>query len=143
MPEPITVDPSDLDAVGVVTDAVVSLRAHVLTRESEAAAVVERIEGWHEVVATAKPGGSTVLVVRYGELSMSRLRNVADALQRRGWQLDEDGEGATLRQPPGTPATDTAFELLAVLTVAGAPDTPRPLLGRDHRGADLDLRAPD
>jgi len=141
--EPIVVDPSDFDAVGVVTDAVVSLRAHVLTREQEAAAVVDGPEGWYSVVVTAKPGGSTVLVVRYGELSLSRLRNVADALHGRGWQLDEDGEGATLRQAPGTPATDTAFELLAVLTLAGAPSSPRTLVGRDGAGRPLDLRPPD
>ena len=143
MPEPVTVDPSDFDAVGVVTDAVVGLRAHVLTHESEAAMAVDGPSGWHQVVVTAKPGGSTVLVVRYGELSLSRLRNVADALHRRGWQLDEDGEGATLRQPPGTPATDTAFELLAVLTVAGAPDSPRRLTGRDADGAPVELTPPD
>ena len=58
---------------------------------------------------------------------------MAEALIRRGWQLDEDGEGATLRQPPGTTATDVAFEVLAVLTVAGAPTTPRAATGVRRR----------
>jgi hypothetical protein len=141
-PDPITIDPSDFDAVGVVADAVVNLRAHVMDGSLDAAMTVEAPEGWHHVVVTAKPGGSSVVVVRYGLLSLSRLRNVAEALDRRGWQLDEDGEGATLRQPPGTSATDVAFEVLAVLTVAGAPATARQASGRDARGTTIDLRPP-
>jgi len=141
-PEPISVDPTDFDAVGVVADAVVNLRAHVMVTERDTAATFDAPEGWHRVVVTAKPGGSSVLVVRYGELSMSRLRNVADALSRRGWQLDEDGEGATLRQPPGTPATDVAFEVLAVLTVAGAPTSVRTVRAVDADGTEVDLRPP-
>jgi hypothetical protein len=141
-PEPITVDPADFDAVGVLSDAVVNLRAHVMATDLDTAATVDAPEGWHRVVLTAKPGGSSVLVVRYGQLTVSRLRNVADALGRRGWQLDEDGEGATLRQPPGTPATDVAFEVLAALTVAGAPTTPRAASAVDAAGVPVDLRAP-
>ena len=102
MSEPLSVDPSDFDAVGVLSDAVVNLRAHVMAADADTAATLSAPPGWHHVVVTAKPGGSTVLVVRYGDLTVSRLRNVADALSRRGWQLDEDGEGATLRQAPGT-----------------------------------------
>lgn len=139
-PEPLVVDPADFDAVGVVSDAVVNLRAHVMTTGIEAAVTIDAPDGWHRLVVTAKDGGSSVLVVRYGELSLSRLRNVADALQRRGWQLDEDGEGATLRQPPGTPSTDVAFEALAVLTVAGAPATARRAHGTDADGRPVDLR---
>ena len=67
---------------------------------------------------------------------------LAEALTRRGWQLDEDGEGATLRLPPGTTATDVAFEVLAVLTVAGAPTAPRSATGSDATGAEIDLRPP-
>jgi hypothetical protein len=141
-PDPVTVDPSDFDAVGVVSDAVVNLRAHVMTTSLDTAMTVDAPEGWHHVVVTAKPGGSSVVVVRYGRLSLSRLRNVAEALGRRGWQLDEDGEGATLRQPPGTPATDVAFEVLAVLTVAGAPTSPRRATAHDADGTRVDLRPP-
>lgn len=142
-PEPITVDPADFDAVGVFSDAVVNLRAHVMATGLDTSATVDAPEGWHRVVVTAKPGGSSVLIVRYHELSASRLRNVADALSTRGWQLDEDREGATLRQPPGTPATDVAFEVLAVLTVAGAPTAPRQATGVDADGTAVDLRPPD
>ncbi len=142
-PAPITVDPSDFDAVGVFSDAVVNVRAHVMTTGLDTAVAVDAPEGWHRVVITAKPGGSSVIVVRFNELSMSRLRNVADALGRRGWQLDEDGEGATLRQPPGTTATDVAFEVLAALTVAGAPSTARLAAAVDTDGTEVDLRPPD
>jgi hypothetical protein len=138
-PEPLPIDPSDFDAVGVLSDVVVTLRAHVMATDTDAGATIDAPEGWHHAKVTAKPGGSSVLVVRYGELSMSRLRNVADALERRGWQLDEDGEGATLRQPPGTPATDVAFELLAVLGVAGAPTSVRSVTAFDADGTPLDL----
>ncbi|HEY6530841.1 MAG TPA: hypothetical protein VIY72_00960 [Acidimicrobiales bacterium] len=138
-PEPLMIDLSDFDAVGVLSDVVVTLRAHVMATDNDAAATIDAPAGWHHVVVTAKPGGSTVLVVRYGELSLSRLRNVADALHGRGWQLDEDGEGATLRQPPGTAATDAAFEALAVLGTAGAPTTPRAVTAVDSRGTTLDL----
>jgi hypothetical protein len=139
-PEPLAVDPSDFDAVGVLADAVVNLRAHTLTTGLDAAATISAPDGWHRLVVTNKAGGSTVLVVRFNELSLSRLRNVADALHRRGWQLDEDREGATLRQPPGTPATDVAFEVLAALTAAGAPAEPRTATGADADGRPIDLR---
>ena len=142
MPEPLPIDPTDFDAVGVVSDAIVNLRAAVMDTSLDTAMTVAAPDGWHQVVATAKPGGSSVLVVRYGQLSLSRLRNVAEALGRRGWQLDEDGEGATLRLPPGTSATDVAFELLAVLTVAGAPTTPRTATAALSDGTPVELRAP-
>jgi len=140
--EPLTIDPSDFDAVGVVADAVVNLRAHVMATSHDSAMTVAAPDGWHQVVLTAKPGGSSVVVVRYFDLSLSRLRNVAEALSKRGWQLDEDGEGATLRQPPGTTATDAAFEVLAALTVAGAPTTPRTATGADAVGTEIDLHPP-
>lgn len=141
-PEPLLIDPTDFDAVGVVADAVVNLRAHVMATSRDTAMTVAAPAGWHQVVVTAKAGGSSVIVVRYFELTLSRLRNVAEALGRRGWQLDEDGEGATLRQPPGTSATDVAFEVLAVLTVAGGPTTPRTATGADADGTEVDLRPP-
>jgi hypothetical protein len=138
-PAPITIELSDFDAVGVLSEVVVTLRAHVMATDSDAAATIDAPAGWQHVVVTAKPGGSSVLVVRYGELSMSRMRNVADALHGRGWQLDEDGEGATLRRPPGTPATDVAFEVLAVLVVAGAPATERSVSATAADGTPIDL----
>jgi len=54
-------------------------------------------------------------------LSASRWHNVAAALERGGWQPDEDTEGAARTFPPGCEPTDAAFEVLATLTVAGAP----------------------
>jgi hypothetical protein len=64
---------------------------------------------------------------------------VADALDARGWQLDEDREGATLRQPPGTTAIDVAFELLAALGAAGAPRGERVVEARDADGGPVTL----
>jgi len=139
-PEPLAIDPSDFDAVGILSDAIVTLRAHVMATDRDTAATVDAPEGWHHVVVTAKPGGSSVLVVRYGTLTLSRLRNLAGSLAARGWQLDEDGEGATLRQPPGTAATEVAFEILAVITAAGAPVEIRSVTAADAAGTALDLR---
>lgn len=139
MADAVVIDPTDFDAVGVLTEAIVSLRAHVLINEIDAAVTVSAPEGWHPLVINAKQGGSSVLVVRFNELSASRLRNVADALSKRGWQLDEDREGATLRQPPGTTATDTAFEVLSVIGTGGAPTRPRTLVARDGNGNEIDL----
>ena len=80
MAEPVVIDPTDFDAVGVLTEAIVSLRAHVLISEVDASATVSAPEGWHPLVINAKQGGSSILIVRFNELSSSRLRNVADAL---------------------------------------------------------------
>jgi len=135
----LQIDPSDFDAVGLLSEAIVSVRAHVLIEEIDASATITAPEGWHRLVINAKQGGSSVLVVRFNDLSASRLRNVADALVRRGWQLDEDREGATLRQPPGTSATDTAFEVLAAIAAAGVPSTPRTISAIDTDGTEIDL----
>ena len=137
----VAIDPTDFDAVGVLSEAIVSLRAHVLINEVDASATVSAPEGWHPLVINAKQGGSSVLVVRFNELSASRLRNVADALSKRGWQLDEDREGATLRQPPGTAATDSAFEVLAAIGIGGAPTAVRTLEARDGNGNEVDLQS--
>lgn len=139
MASDLVIDPSDFDAIGLLTDAIVSLRAHVMVNEIDASATVTAPEGWHPLVINAKQGGSSVLVVRFNELSNSRLRNVADALSKRGWQLDEDREGATLRQPPGTSATDSAFEVLSSIGVGGAPNSPRTLVARDAHDNEVDL----
>jgi hypothetical protein len=139
--DPLSIDLADFDAVGLLTEAIVSLRAHVLINELETAAVVSAPEGWHRLVINAKSGGSSVLVIRFNELSVSRTKNVATALNKRGWQLDEDREGATLRQAPGTTATDVAFEVLAALTVVGAPHDVRLMHATDSTGAFVELRS--
>lgn len=139
--EPLRLDLGDFDGVGLLTEAVISLRAHVLINELEASATIGGPEGWHRLVLNAKSGGSSVLIVRFNDLSVSRTKNVAAALHTRGWQLDEDREGATLRQAPGTPATDVAFEVLAALTVGGAPHDVREMHAIDSTGASVDLRS--
>lgn len=140
-PEPLALDLDDFDAVGLLTDAIVSLRSHVLLGEQEAAATIDAPTGWHRLVINAKNGGSSVLVIRFNDLTVSRTRNVAAALHRRGWQLDEDRQGATLRQAPGTTATDVAFEVLAALTVAGAPHGTRMMTATDATGTGVELRS--
>ena len=140
-PEALLIDLDDFDAVGLLSEAVVSLRAHVLINELEAAAVIDAPAQWHRLVLNAKSGGSSVLVIRFNELSVSRTKNVATALHKRGWQLDEDREGATLRQAPGTTATDVAFEVLAALTVGGAPHGSREMTASDASGAVVELRS--
>jgi hypothetical protein len=111
-----------------------------MVNEIDASATVSVLEGWHPLVINAKQGGSSVLIVRFNDLSASRLRNVADGLSKRGWQLDEDREGATLRQPPGTTATDSAFEVLAAIGIGGAPNSSRNLVARDGNGNEVDLQ---
>jgi hypothetical protein len=90
--EPIALDLSDFDAVGVVSSVVVALRSHAILAE------------------------------------------VAAALERRGWQPDEDREGATRTFPPGSEPTDAAFEVLAALTAAGAPAGVRAVTAVDAKG---------
>ena len=129
----VVIDPTDFDAVGILTEAIVSLRAHVLIREVDASARVSAPEGWHPLVINAKQGGSSILIVRFNELSASRLRNVADALSKRGWHLDEDRQGAT--------ATESAFEVLSAIGIGGAPSTTRTLEARDGNGNEVDLQS--
>ncbi len=138
-PEPLLLDLDDFDAVGLLSEAVVDLRAHVMETSLDTAATIAAPDGWHPVVVTAKPGGSSVIVARYAELSASRLRNVATALDGRGWQLDEDKGGATMRQAPGTAAIDVAFEVLAAVVVGGAPAGRRPVSAADAAGTPVDL----
>lgn len=135
----VVLDPDDLDAVGVVTDAIVDLRAHAMATERAAIATVAAPEGWHRVTVQAMPGGHTVLGVRYVDLTKSRTNNVAEALDRRGWQLDEDGQGATHRHPPGTDAMTVAFEILTVVSAAGSPKTPRKVTAVDADGTPVPL----
>lgn len=136
---PLTVDLADFDAVGILTAAVGALRIRSIEAGLDAAATLDAPEGWHRVVITARPGGHVVVGVRYTPLSASRWHNAAEALARRGWQLDEDQEGATIRFPPGAEPTDAAFEALAAATVAGAPASVRTMTAVDARGSTIDL----
>ena len=138
-PEPCLVDLGDFDAVGIVSEVLVSLRAHTMATSADTAATVSAPDGWHRAVMTARESGHVVLGVRYEPLSTSRLKNVAGALAGRGWQLDDDGEGATIRFPPGTDAATPAFELLAAATVSGAPSDERSITATDGTGAAIDL----
>jgi hypothetical protein len=138
-PDPLVVDPADFDAVGVLSDVVVALRVHSIEADVDAAATVSAPDGWHRVVITARSSGHVVVGVRYTELSTSRWHNVAEALARRDWQLDEDQEGATVRFPPGTEPTEAAFEVLAALTLGGAPTEARTVTAVDGNGAPVAL----
>lgn len=137
--EPITIDLADFDAVGILGEVVVVLRIHSIEADVDAAATVSAPDGWHRVVVTARSSGHVVVGVRYTDLSTSRWLNVAEALATRSWQLDEDEEGATIRFPPGTEPTDAAFEVLASLTVAGAPADVRTVTAVDGRGEPVAL----
>jgi hypothetical protein len=118
---PPSLDLGDFDAVGVAGELVGQVRAHAIESEHDVAVAVTAPDGWHRLVVTGRRSGHLVLSVRYSELTASRWNNVAGALARRGWQLDDDAEGSTLRYPPGTDATTIGFEMLAVLTTGGAP----------------------
>jgi hypothetical protein len=138
-PRPVALDLGDFDAVGVATEIVLALRRHAIEHDTDAAATVTAPSGWQRLVVTARSSGHVVLGVRYSELSRSRWNNVADALERRGWELDEDLEGATRRFPPGTEATTAAFEVLAATTLSGAPPDVRSVRAVDGRGAPVAL----
>jgi hypothetical protein len=135
----VDIDLADFDAVGVATDVVVALRTHAITKEVDAAATVDASTGWQRLVVTARPSGHVVLGVRFSSLSRSRWNNVAGALELRGWQLDDDGEGATRRYPPGTDPSEPAFEALAAITLAGAPAGVRRITAVDGTGAAVPL----
>jgi len=139
-PDPVELDLGDFDAVGVAAEVLVILRIHAIEHGVDAAATFAAPDGWHRIVATARDSGHIVLAVRYGDLSLSRWNNVAGALAKRGWDLDEDAEGATRRYPPGTETTTAAFELLAALTCAGAPTGARQVSAVDGHGEAIDLR---
>ena len=137
--QPLRVDLADFDAVGILSDVVVALRVRSIEADVDAAATASAPDGWHRVVVTARSSGHVVVGVRYSDLSTSRWHNVAEALARRGWQLDEDGEGSTIRFPPWTEPTDAAFEILAAATVAGAPADVRSVTAVDGRGDPVTL----
>jgi hypothetical protein len=138
-PEPVAIDLSDFDAVGIAADIVDAVRRHAIQSEGDVAATVSAPEGWQRVVVTGRRSGHVVLSVRYSELSRSRWHNVAGALAKRGWDLDEDREGATNRIPPGTEASAAAFELLAAATLTGAPTDVRQVTAVDASGKAVPL----
>lgn len=118
---PLSVDPSDFDALGVMTEVVMALRTSAFDRAADSSAEVSAPPGRHRVTVGARGGGHVVLGVRYDELTLSRRNVVAAALDRRGWDLDADTEGASRRFPPGTDAGTVAVEVLTALTVGGTP----------------------
>lgn len=141
-PAPVALDLSDFDAVGIAADVVDAVRRHAIRSEGDVAATVSAPEGWHRVVVTGRRSGHVVLSVRYSELSRSRWHNLAAALAKRGWDLDEDSEGATHRIPPGTEASAVAFELLAAATLSGAPTDVRQVTAADAAGTPVPLDDP-
>jgi hypothetical protein len=135
----VTVDPTDFDAVGVLAEAIVTLRRHAMERRSDVVATVSAPSGRHRLRLIARPGGHVVSAVRFDDLTTSRRNVIADALTRRGWDLDEDGEGATYRYPPGTEHTTIAFDALPVLTLGGAPADRRTMTAVDGAGVRIQL----
>lgn len=135
----VVLDLGDFDAVGVATDIVIALRTHAIEHGRDAAATIDAPAGYQQVVITARHSGHVVLGTRYSELGRSRWNNVADALGQRGWQPDDDGEGATRRYPPGSQASDAAFEALAAATLSGAPSDVRTVTAFDAVGGPVDL----
>lgn len=131
----VVLDLNDADGVGVLNDVVLALRGHVMAIGTAATATVAAPDGWHRLTITAMPGGHVVLGVRYAGLSKSRTNNVHEALDRRGWDLDEDGEGSTHRHPPGTDAMTVAFEVATMVGAGGAPKKPRRITAVDAGGA--------
>jgi len=138
-PTPVALDLSDFDAVGIAADVVDAVRHHAIESGGDVAATVSAPEGWHRVVVTGRKSGHTVLSLRYSELTRSRRHNVARSLTGRGWDLDEDGDGATFRVPPGTAASEAAFELLAVVSLGGSPTDVREVTAVDASGAPVSL----
>lgn len=134
-----SIDPGDFDAIGVMTDIVVSLRRHAIEHGLNVAATVSAPPGRHPLSMAARSSGHVVLGVRYDELTRSRRNVMADALSRRAWDLDDDVEGATRRYPPGTEPTTIAFEALAVLTLGGTPAEPRTVSAVDSSGSSVEL----
>ena len=135
----VTVDPNDFDAVGVVAEAIVTMRGAALDQHGDVVATISAPPGRHQLKVVARPGGHVVLVVRFDDLTNSRRNVIADALTRRRWDLDEDDEGATFRFPPGTEHTTVAFDVLGVLTLGGAPADRRTMTAVDGTGAPVDL----
>jgi hypothetical protein len=134
-----TIDPGDFDSFGVVADLVLAVRAAVMERGVDVVATIAAPPGRHAVLVVGRPGGHTVLAVRFDDLTLSRRNVLAEALAGRGWDADEDREGATRRFPPGTEHTAVAFEVLEVITAGGAPAEPRAVTAVDATGRPVAL----
>lgn len=136
---PLSLDLSDFDAVGVASSAVAQVRAHAIENECSTAATVSAPQGWHRVVLNCSATGHLNLRVRFVDLTTARSNNVSKALVERGWQLDEDRDGASVRYLPGTEAITVAFDMLGVLALAGAPNDVRSVTAVDSEGRAVDL----
>jgi hypothetical protein len=135
----VPLDLDDFDAVGVATDVVVALRRHAIEHERDAVAAVSAPAGYQRVTATARASGHVVIAVRFPELGRARRNNLVPALAGRGWLTDDDGDGATRRFPPGSEPAEAAFELLSVVTLAGAPTGVRTVTATDADGRPIPL----
>jgi len=138
-PEPAVLDPADFDAIGVLTDIVLTLRRHAFERQVDVTAFVSAPAGRHALDLSARAGGHVVLGVRYDILTPSRRNVLIQAFDRRGWDENEDGSGVTRRFPPGTEASDVAFEALGVLALGGTPPERRTITAVDATGAPVAL----
>ncbi len=138
-PAPVPLDLTDFDAVGVVSDVVVSVRAHAIENEVDASAEVSAPHGWHRVMINCSASGKTVLRVRFVDLTKSRANNVSKALVESGWQTDEDQDGASRRYPSGTESIAVAFDALAAVSLGGAPSDTRLVAASDRSGQGFPL----
>jgi len=138
-PSPLLLDLADFDAVGIAADVVVSLRAHAIESSVDTSATISAPDGWHRVMVNCSATGKTLLRVRFVDLTRSRANNVSKALAERGWQIDEDGDGASSRFPSGVEATTVAFDALAALTTGGAPSDVRQVTATDGDGRSVPL----
>lgn len=138
---PLRLDLSDFDAVGIASDAIATVRAHAIANVVATSAEVSAPDGWHRVVINCSDSGNVNLRVRFVDLTTSRANNVSTALLDRGWQLDEDRDGASSRYLPGVEATSIAFDVLAVLSLGGAPTDVRSITATEVGGRSIELRA--
>lgn len=138
-PTPLLLDLADFDAVGIATDLVVAVRSHAIEAGVDASAAISAPESWHRVMVNCSSTGKTLLRVRFTDLTKSRANNVSKALVERGWQIDEDGDGASCRYPSGVEATTVAFDALGALTLAGAPSDVRSVTASDSEGRAIAL----
>lgn len=137
--DPLLLDLADFDAVGIATDVVVAVRSHAIESSVDSSATISAPESWHRVMVNCSRTGKTLLRVRFTDLTTSRANNVSAALTERGWQIDEDGDGASRRYPSGVDAATVAFDALGALTLAGAPNDVRTVRAGDSTGAVIPL----
>lgn len=138
-PTPLPLDLTDFDAVGVAADVVVAVRVHAIEHQVDTSATISAPESWHRVMVNCSPSGKVLLRVRFVDLTTSRANNVSKALLGQGWQTDEDRDGASRRYPSGTDATAVAFDVLAALTLGGAPSDVRTVTASDRDGRPVAL----